>query len=272
MKLAEIAAALCCKALTPIDGAGVADIETVVASDGMSEILAFPSPGAVMLTGLTNIQSVRTAVVADVHAIVYVRGKQPTEPVLELARDKGIPRVLDQAGDVRSLRHPLRHGSQGGDVGARRAPLALVRRPGARFREGRRGLDRDQVAAQGARDRPGCHPPRGRDRLRSRDERRHVRRRRHRHLRPHRRRHRRRGRRSWPRHPRPRPGAAGGVVHRHRRDARDGVRLRHGAAEHPQELRRVLRDFTGRRGHGRLPRGSAWTVRHDRVRPRFSHE
>ena len=30
-----------------------------------------------MLTGLTNIQSVRTAVVADVHAIVYVRGKRP---------------------------------------------------------------------------------------------------------------------------------------------------------------------------------------------------
>ena len=89
MKLVDIAAVLNCEPLTPLDG--VADIDTVVASDGMSEILAFPSPGAVMLTGLTNIQSVRTAVVADVHAIVYVRGKQPTEPVLELARDKGIP-------------------------------------------------------------------------------------------------------------------------------------------------------------------------------------
>ena len=96
MKLSEIASVLCCQALTPLDG--VADIETVVASDGMSEILAFPSPGAVMLTGLTNIQSVRTAVVADVHAIVYVRGKQPAEPVLALARDKGIPVLSTKLG------------------------------------------------------------------------------------------------------------------------------------------------------------------------------
>jgi hypothetical protein len=51
-----------------------------------------------MLTGLTNIQSVRTAVVADVHAIVYVRGKQPAAPVLELARDKGIPVFTTKLG------------------------------------------------------------------------------------------------------------------------------------------------------------------------------
>jgi len=96
MNLAEIAAALDCEALTPLDG--VSDIETVVASDGMSEILAFHSPGAVMLTGLTNIQSVRTAVVADVHAIIYVRGKQPPEAVRELARDKGIPLLSTRLG------------------------------------------------------------------------------------------------------------------------------------------------------------------------------
>jgi len=96
MRLCDIAAALSCTPLTPLDG--VNDIETVVASDGMSEILAFHSPGAVMLTGLTNIQSVRTAVVADVHAIIYVRGKQPPEATLELARDKGIPLLSTQLG------------------------------------------------------------------------------------------------------------------------------------------------------------------------------
>jgi len=96
MKLADIAAALECRPLTPLDG--VNDIDTVVASDGMSEILAFHSPGAVMLTGLTNIQSVRTAVVADVHAIVYVRGKQPPPAALELARENGIPLLSTQLG------------------------------------------------------------------------------------------------------------------------------------------------------------------------------
>jgi hypothetical protein len=96
MKLADIAAALDCAPLTPQDGVG--DIDTVVASDGMSEILAFHTPGAVMLTGLTNIQSVRTAVVADVHAIVYVRGKRPAEPALALAREKGIPVLSTRLG------------------------------------------------------------------------------------------------------------------------------------------------------------------------------
>jgi len=89
MKLDEIAELLSCETLMTVDRA--IEVDTVVASDGMSEILAFHRPHALMLTGLTNIQSVRTAIVADVHAIVYVRGKRPDQKVLELARAKGIP-------------------------------------------------------------------------------------------------------------------------------------------------------------------------------------
>jgi hypothetical protein len=90
MRLDEVAAVLGCELLGDGGDADV-DVEAVVASDGMSEILAFHCPHALMLTGLTNIQSVRTAVVADVHAIVYVRGKRPPERVLQLAHDSGIP-------------------------------------------------------------------------------------------------------------------------------------------------------------------------------------
>jgi predicted transcriptional regulator len=96
MRLCDIAAALSCEVLNSGDDG--LDIEAVVASDGMSEILAFHAPGALMLTGLTNIQSVRTAVVADVHAIIYVRGKRPTEKVLDLARQKRIPILLTELG------------------------------------------------------------------------------------------------------------------------------------------------------------------------------
>ncbi len=90
MKLDEVATVLGCELLGDGGDAEV-DVEAVVASDGMSEILAFHCPHALMLTGLTNIQSVRTAVVADVHAIVYVRGKRPPERVLQLAQESGIP-------------------------------------------------------------------------------------------------------------------------------------------------------------------------------------
>lgn len=89
MTLDEIAALLHCEVLVPSERA--TDVTTVVASDGMSEILAYHRPDALMLTGLTNVQSVRTAVVADVRAIVYVRGKRPPAQVLALAREKGIP-------------------------------------------------------------------------------------------------------------------------------------------------------------------------------------
>jgi predicted transcriptional regulator len=96
MTLDEIAGVLSCETLSAADHD--VDVEAVVASDGMSEILAFSRPHALMLTGLTNIQSVRTAVVADVSAIVYVRDKRPDEKVLELAHKSDIPVLVTSLG------------------------------------------------------------------------------------------------------------------------------------------------------------------------------
>ena len=66
------------------------EVETAVASDGMSAVLASPHPRALMITGLTHIQSVKTAHVADIVAILYVRGDRPNEKAIDLARQKGI--------------------------------------------------------------------------------------------------------------------------------------------------------------------------------------
>lgn len=96
MKLNQIAELLGCETLMSVER--VIDIEVVVASDGMSEILAFHRPHALMLTGLTNIQSVRTAVVADVAALVYVRDKRPEQKVLDLAVQNGIPVLATSLG------------------------------------------------------------------------------------------------------------------------------------------------------------------------------
>lgn len=90
MKLAEIKNILKCEVLTGTDNLSV-EVDTVVASDGMSEILAFAHPGALMITGLTNIQSVRTADIANVRAIVYIRGKRPDKKAIKLARESDIP-------------------------------------------------------------------------------------------------------------------------------------------------------------------------------------
>lgn len=76
-----------------INGEEYLDEEVTFAggSDLMSDVLAFGEPGILLLTGLTNSQSVRTADIIEAKAIVYVRGKKPDKEGIELAKKKGIP-------------------------------------------------------------------------------------------------------------------------------------------------------------------------------------
>ena len=59
-------------------------------SDLMSDVLAYVKDQAVLLTGLINSQVIRTAMMMDMVCIVFVRSKNPTEEMLQLARDNGI--------------------------------------------------------------------------------------------------------------------------------------------------------------------------------------
>jgi predicted transcriptional regulator len=67
------------------------DFDRICAADLMSDVLAFSTPGCLLLTGLRNAQSVVTAHMAEVKAVVYVRGKMPDEAARNLADQKGIP-------------------------------------------------------------------------------------------------------------------------------------------------------------------------------------
>ncbi|MEN6435841.1 MAG: DRTGG domain-containing protein [Anaerolineaceae bacterium] len=67
-------------------------------ADLMSDVLASIQPGAVLLTGLCNPQVVRTAMMADVHAIVLVRGKCPPQETIELAEQEKIPLISSPFG------------------------------------------------------------------------------------------------------------------------------------------------------------------------------
>ncbi len=90
MKLSEIRDLLGCEVLAGEEDLSV-DIHQVVASDGMSEILAFAKAHDLMITGLTNIQSIRTADIAGVSAVIYCRGKRPDKKIIDIARQKRIP-------------------------------------------------------------------------------------------------------------------------------------------------------------------------------------
>lgn len=89
MKLVEVAKLLEAEILCGYEKADN-HISSVCAGDLMSDILVFAHPHAVLLTGLVNIQVVRTAEMLDITAVVFIRGKKPTEEMLELARKKGI--------------------------------------------------------------------------------------------------------------------------------------------------------------------------------------
>jgi predicted transcriptional regulator len=67
-------------------------------ADLMSDVLASIQPEAVLLTGLCNPQVVRTAQMADVRAIILVRGKQPPRETIELANQEGIPLISSPYG------------------------------------------------------------------------------------------------------------------------------------------------------------------------------
>ena len=66
------------------------EVHTACGSDMMSDVLAFVKDQAVLITGLLNQQAIRTAAMMDMVCVVFVRGKQPDDDIIELARENGI--------------------------------------------------------------------------------------------------------------------------------------------------------------------------------------
>ena len=66
------------------------DIEGVFASDFMSDILAFTHDQKLLVTGMMNPQVIRTAEMVDFQCVVFIRGKVPSEDIIELARECGM--------------------------------------------------------------------------------------------------------------------------------------------------------------------------------------
>ena len=94
MTFDEIAKKVNAKTLCGGDKLATLEIERAYACDLMSDVLAFCSPGALLITGLTNIQIVRTAQMLDIPGVLFVRGKAPQQETIDLAREAGIPLVL----------------------------------------------------------------------------------------------------------------------------------------------------------------------------------
>ena len=90
MKLSEIRDILDAEVLVGEDqmdesvfGGGGADI--------MDDMLSAVAKGSVFMTGLNSEQVIRTSKIAEVSAVVFVRGRIPDEDVLKLAESYNLP-------------------------------------------------------------------------------------------------------------------------------------------------------------------------------------
>lgn len=63
------------------------DIEYCYGCDLMSDVLAYVKNSVLLLTGLVHPQVIRTADMLDLKAIVFVRGKEPSEEMIEMAEE-----------------------------------------------------------------------------------------------------------------------------------------------------------------------------------------
>lgn len=66
------------------------DVKTAFASDMMSDVLAYMDPDMLLLTGLATPHAVRTAEMLDLRVILFVRAKNPTQEMIDMANDSGI--------------------------------------------------------------------------------------------------------------------------------------------------------------------------------------
>ncbi|MBQ8952829.1 MAG: hypothetical protein IJ048_01830 [Clostridia bacterium] len=65
-------------------------VYTACCSDLMSDVLAFVDEKTVLITGLTNQHVIRTSEMLDLKCLVFVRGKVPTDDILDSAEEQGL--------------------------------------------------------------------------------------------------------------------------------------------------------------------------------------
>lgn len=74
------------------------EIAGAMGADLMSDVLASIKPEAALLTGLCNPQVIRTAIIADIRTIIFVRGKRPDQETIQLANEEDIPLITTKLG------------------------------------------------------------------------------------------------------------------------------------------------------------------------------
>lgn len=66
------------------------EVNSIYASDLMSDVLAYGEPGSGLLTGLNSVQTLISSFMAEILLVVLIRGKRPDEQMEKFAKQKNI--------------------------------------------------------------------------------------------------------------------------------------------------------------------------------------
>lgn len=70
------------------------DIECAFGSDLISDTLMCVKEPTLLLTGLTNPQIIRLSDMIDLLGVIFVRGKVPSQEVIDMAEERELPLVM----------------------------------------------------------------------------------------------------------------------------------------------------------------------------------
>jgi hypothetical protein len=72
------------------------EVNFAFSSDLMSDVLTLNADNILLITGLNNLQTIRTAEMAEIKFILFVRNKKPTNEMLDLARKEKMVLMISE--------------------------------------------------------------------------------------------------------------------------------------------------------------------------------
>ena len=89
MKIRQVAEILEANVLTGEDKLDY-EVHSACGSDMMSDVLAYVKDQGILLSGLINVQVIRTLLMMDMNCVVFVRGKTPPAGIVDFAEENGV--------------------------------------------------------------------------------------------------------------------------------------------------------------------------------------
>lgn len=89
MKISQIINEISARAATGLPAEDI-ELDKAFSSDLMSDVLTLEEDNVLLITGLANVQLIRTAEMADIDVVVLARGKKASPEMVELASENGL--------------------------------------------------------------------------------------------------------------------------------------------------------------------------------------